>query len=116
MHSKLIELLSLVKKELKKAEKNYLQAKTSASEVAASAAHSPSQSGDRYHSQGAADIAGLRVEAIRKLKKEIETGNAHFIEKDGRALFLVRNITLIPGAKLVSVDSPVGKKLLKHVG
>ncbi len=106
------KFLVIVKKELNKAEKNHLQAQKSASEVAASAAHSPSQSGDRFHSQSTADLAQDRVESLKKLKEEIESETPILVEKDGETFFIVRNVTFIPGVKLISTNSTVGKDLL----
>ncbi len=115
MKLELNKLLLVVNKEIKKAEKNHLQARVNASEVAASAAHSPSQAGDRYHSQGTADILKERIEALKKLKREVESGYPRFIKKGKDSFFLVRNVTLLPGVKLISMNSPVGKKLIKYV-
>ena len=115
MDRKLKELLSVVEKDLKKAEKNYLRAKKDASEVAATAAYSHSQAGDRFHSEGAADIVKARVDALKSLKEEIESGTPRFLNENG-GFYLVKNVTLLPGIKLVSVNSPVGKELLKNVG
>lgn len=115
MQTRLDKFLVVVQKELGKAEENHAQAKINASEVAASAAYSPSQSGDRFHSQGAADIAKKRVAALKKLKEEIESGTPRFIEKGGKGFFLVKNIALVPGVDLISVSSPVGKELMNHV-
>lgn len=116
MQAKLGEFFLVVQKEIKRAEKNYLQAKKSASEVAASAAHSPSQAGDRYHSQSSADLANERLNALKRLEAEIKSGLVRYIEKDGQEFFLVKNVTLVPNVKLVSVDSPVGRDLAKNVG
>ncbi len=109
------EFLSIVEKELVKAEKNYREAKKSAAEVAHIASLSPSQAGDRYHSQGTAEIAKARVESLRKLKKEVEDEKARFFDQNG-GFWLVENVTLLPGVNLVSVHSEVGKKLNKNVG
>lgn len=116
MKTKLQELLVVVEEELLKAERNYREAKKSASEVAASAALSPSQAGDRFHSEGTANLVRNRFEALKKLKGEVESGKAHFIEKGGENFYLVKNVTLLPGINLISVDSPVGKKMVKDVG
>lgn len=116
MQAKLDELLSVVKKEIKKAERNYLQAKKSASEVAASAALSPSQAGDRYHSQGTAELAKQRLESLKKLEAEVKSGSVRYVQKGNQEFFLVKNVALIPKFKLVSVDSLVGKELVKDVG
>ena len=51
----------------------------------------------------------------RKLKEEIESGTPRFLNENV-GFYLVKNVTLLPGIKLVSVNSPVGKELLNNVG
>lgn len=112
MQSILNSLLQSVNVEIKKAERNYKQAKKSALEIAASASSSPSQSGDRYHSQGTADLAKQRFEEIKKLRQEIEIkGETVIVNYGGEELILVDNPVLISGFKIVSTKSPLGLKL-----
>ncbi len=113
MTSKLSELIQAVNLELEKSRKIYEHAKKSAQEVAASAALSPSQSGDRFHSQGAADLAKQKFEAAMALKKELDEKkeDAGFI-LEGEEIFIVDSPMVIKGFKLVSAKSPIGKKLL----
>ena len=117
MKTSLKMFLKSVNNEVKKAEQNYKQAKKSALEIAASASSSPSQSGDRYHSQGTADLAKQRFEEVKKLKDEIKVkGETVIVTYDGEELILVDNPVLLPGFKIVSTKSPLGIKLadIKH--
>lgn len=106
-------LKTTVNLEFKKAEEAYKHAKKSALEIAASAAASPSQAGDRFHSQGAADLAKERFETFKLLLNEIEEkGEKIYFKYEGKDLFLVENPVLIKGFNLVSVKSPLGSKIL----
>ena len=115
MQTKLDELLVVVEKEIVMAEKNYRQAKNSAWEVAASAALSPSQAGDRFHSQSAADLAKQRLDSLKKLEAEVKSGFVRYVKKEGEELFVVKNVAHVSGVKLVSAESPIGKGLLNNV-
>jgi len=113
MSDKLRELIKAINLELKKSEEIYRNTKESAQEIAASAAASPSQAGDRFHSQGTADLARQKYEAIAALKSEIDKKGEKILHKyEDETLFLVDNPVLIPGFKIVSSKSPVGKKLI----
>jgi len=113
MSVKLNKFIEAVNIEFKKAEKIYKETKESAEEIAASAAASPSQSGDRYHSQGTADLAKQKYDSILALKKELEVkGERIIIEHQGQTLFLVDNSVIISGFKIASTNSPFGQKIL----
>lgn len=115
MQTKLDLLIKAVDKEFKKAERAYKLAKKSAEEIAASATSSMSQAGDRFHSQGTADLAKQRFETISALKKEVESKRDKInVKYQNEDLFLVDNPTLINGFKLVSTKSPLGVKLTKN--
>ena len=115
MKNKAKQLLEAINTEFIKAEKGYKNAKKSAQEIALSAALSPSQAGDSYHSQGAADLARERYESILNLKKEIEEkGETICVNYEGQEIFLVDNPVLISGFTIVSTKSPLGKKLLNE--
>ena len=108
------KLLILVEKKVKKAERGFNNAKKSAQEIAASAALSPSQSGDMYHSQGAVDTAKRKLDSIMLLKKELEEkGEDVCFDYEDEEVFVVDNPVLISGISLVSTKSPLGKKILK---
>jgi hypothetical protein len=123
---KLKEFLGAVNVEFLMAKKNYDHTKKSAQEVSASAAASPSQSGDMFHSQGAADLAKQALENVISLKNEIETNldsgisvvkSPCFINFGGIPVYLVSYPVLISGFKMVSSKSPLGISLLgKKVG
>ena len=115
MNKKIQDFLVAVDLEYKKAEKIYKDAKDSAQEVAASAALSPSQSGDRFHSQGTADLAKQKLDSISNLVVEIEEkGDRICVEFKGEIIFLVDNPILISGFKVVSSKSPLGQKILNE--
>jgi len=115
MTFKLERLQEAIDVELAKAEKGYNNAKKSAQEIARSAALSPSQAGDRYHSQGTLDLAKERYEAILALKKEIkDKGETICAKYNDQEIFLVDNPVLIPGFTAVSTKSPLGAKLLNE--
>lgn len=127
MRSKRGELLNIVNSEFEKAKKNYELIKKAAQEINASASASPSQSGDRFHAQGAADLAKQKLEAITNLKNEIELAVDEntpdvvtppcFVNFGGEEIYLVDNVVTIGGLKFVSSKSPLGQNLLgKKVG
>lgn len=127
MRLKLSFLLSKINSDLILAEKRYKDSKKSATEIAISASASPSQSGDRFHSQGASDMAKQRLETVKKLKKEIEESldsptpdfivSPCFVKTDKLEFYLVENTILISDIKLVSVNSELGQKIInKKVG
>jgi hypothetical protein len=128
---KINNLYALLKEEVAKAQKAAKEAKRAADEIAKSSYNSPSQSGDRFHSQGQADItmevATRFSSALKKVEeevaKEIPEGIAPtcFIElayKDGTKdgfYYLDEPITL-SGIKIISSNSPfavvlAGKKI-----
>lgn len=101
-----------VDEELKKAETGYKNAKKSALEIAKSASLSPSQAGDRFHSQGAADLAKERLDSIIALKNEIELKGESVVKNyEGKEMILVDNPIMISGFLVVSTKSPLGQKL-----
>lgn len=122
MRTKLKALLNSINVEYKKAEKIYKDAKNSAQEIAASASASPSQSGDRFHAQGTADLAKQKFEFISLFKKEIEesldldipdkVAAPCYIKLKSSEIYLVNNPVLISGLKIVSSDAPLGSSLL----
>jgi len=126
MRPKLKEFLAAINVVYNSAEENYNHTKKSALEVSASAAASPSQSGDMFHSQGAADLAKQIFENVGNLKNEIETNldvevlsvkPPCFINFGGLQIYLVNYPVLISGYKIVSSKSPLGDNLLgKKVG
>lgn len=101
--------------ELKKADTGYKNAKKSALEIAASAAASPSQAGDRFHSQGAADLAKERYDVILALKNEIELKGENVFKKfEGKEIILVDNPIVLNGFLIVSTKSPLGQRILNE--
>lgn len=113
MNTILRDLVAALEIEIKKAQRSYQDAKRAAQEIAASASSSPSQSGDRFHSQGSADLASKRFQAILSFKKEFDKkGEAICVKHKGETLFLVDNPIMLAGFKIVSTKSPLGLKLL----
>ncbi len=127
MRAKLNELLKIVEEEYKKVEKSYQMAKESAQEIAKTALTSHSQAGDRFHSQGAMDIAEERLKNVEKLLFELKSSEINkivsftevpcYIKTDKTDFFLVKNTILISGVRLVSANSVIGKDIInKQVG
>lgn len=127
MRIKLKQLLDSVVVEFEKAEKRKNNAIGSALEIAKSAALSPSQAGDRFHSQGAADLAKEMYETVENLRNEIEIGVNQeipeftsvpsYIKLEGLEVYLVNNPILLKGFNLISKESPLGSGLeSKKVG
>jgi len=115
MSFKLKQLQKAIDVELRKAEKGYTNSKKSAQEIARSAGLSPSQAGDRYHSQGTLDLARERYEAILALKKEVEDKlETICTQHNDQEIFLVNNPVLISGFTIVSTKSPLGIKILNE--
>lgn len=129
---KLQTLLDLINTELAKTKEFAEKTKVAAQEVAKSAAASPSQSGDRAHSQGTADIVEEKLGRIVLLKTEIEeclekaipetVSSPCYIKLESASLgtleyYLVQNPVLIDKVKLISTQSPLALELLgKRVG
>jgi len=87
--------------------------KESAQEIAKTAANSMSQAGDRFHSQGSADLAKERYDAVLAFKNEVEQkGESIFINFEGNDIVLVDNPIIIPGFTIASTKSPLGQKLI----
>jgi len=113
MYKKFQNLLQKIDIELKKAEEGYKNAKKSALEIAKSASLSPSQAGDRFHSQCSADLAKERYDAVLAFKNEVEQkGESIFINFEGKDIVLVDNPIIIPGFTIASTKSPLGQKLI----
>lgn len=121
MRVKLSEFLDAIGTEFNEAKRNYEQTKKAAEEVAVAASLSPSQSGDRYHSQGAADLAKQTFENVRNLRTEIEANldkNISFIDPPcflnlgGDKVYLVSYPIIVKGFKIISSKSPLGLNLL----
>ncbi|MFZ5932559.1 MAG: hypothetical protein ACOYT7_00515 [Patescibacteria group bacterium] len=122
MRSRLSNLLNIVNNELKKASKNYELAGKAAQEITVSAAASPSQSGDRFHAQGAVELARQRLETVRNLKNEIESAVGEeapqlisppcFVDLGGEEIYLVGNPIITSGIKFVSSESTLGQSLV----
>ena len=119
-------LLKILLKELKIAQERQKKVKQSADEIARAAALSPSQSGDREHATGQAEIVTESLVRLRKLLDEIETsikrktpeeiGETCFVSlkyknNDKQKMFLVKNLYLLPKVNLVSFNSDLGKAL-----
>lgn len=111
---KFSKLTKAVESELEKAKKYYELAKDSAQEIAKTALTSHSQAGNRFHSQGTADLAKQKYETVLSLKKEIETkGEKVVFEYDDETIYIVDNPIMISGFKIVSSKSPFGERILK---
>lgn len=115
MGDRINKLLLAVQNELEKAEKAYKHAKQSAQEIAATALTSHSQAGDRFHSQGAADLAKQKLDTVLALKTEIEEkGEGVCFKHDGEDVYIVDNPILLDGFKLISTKSPLGMKIINN--
>jgi transcription elongation GreA/GreB family factor len=106
--------------------------KIAANEIAKSSYNSPSQSGDRFHSQGQAEIAQEKAERLEsvltRVKRELENKvpekifpicwvNLEYEDgiKDG--FYYIDEPLSLPGYKFVSSNSPFGGSLAgKKVG
>ena len=126
------KLYHLLKKDFQKSKRRYITIQKSAAEIARVAANSPSQSGDRFHSQGQADIAKssldnleLLISDIKKVfQDEIPTQikppcyvKIDYGDRGISEMFVVNYPTDASGVKLVSSSSPLGEALLgKSVG
>lgn len=119
-------LLKILHKELKIAQKRQKKVKQSANEIARAAALSPSQSGDREHATGQAEIIAESLVRLHKLLDEIETSikrkvpeeiketcfvSLKYENNDKKNMFLVKNLYLLPRVNLVSFNSELGKAL-----
>lgn len=118
-------LLDAIEKELKKAKTFAANTKTAAQEIARTAAHSPSQSGDREHSKNQAEIAedylknlivtkNLIASVIKNVPEKVE-GNVfiklEFATGISEEYYLVENPVKLEGLKLISINSPLGQAL-----
>ena len=100
--------------------------KQSADEIARTAAHSPSQSGDSVHSRGQAQITEEYYNKYLSFKKMVESALTQEVKaikppcyvelqfSDGRqtAFYLVKDPIAINGFVLVSISSPLGLVLI----
>jgi len=82
-----------------------------------------SESGDKYHTQGAADLTKSYLKRLNLLKKELESATKDnsktakppcFLQisfSDGgfTELYLVKNAVSLPSISFISSDSPLGK-------
>lgn len=124
---KLKVLLTVLESELAKAKRRMEETVSAANEIARSAAHSPSQSGDREHSRNQAylaqdsysNLAVFKQKLLDSLKSGVpgkvspicwtEVG----LEGAGkRELILVHDVVKLPGVSIVSASSPLGRVLL----
>ena len=123
IREKIDELYVVLKEEVSRAQKVADKVKIAANEIAKSSYNSPSQSGDRFHSQGQADIAKERAERLEKVlaRVEKELGNKvpenispicwvnleyEDATKDG--FYYVDEPISVSGYKFVSSSSPFG--------
>ncbi len=129
---KIFALKPLLEKELQKAKLRYEKVRESAAEIARSAYNSPSQSGDRFHSQGQSDIAEEDVKRFERVLEEIEKETEkdkpdkttafcwvelEYDNGERDNFYIVNDPLSIPGYKFVSSKSPFGKVLIdKKVG
>ena len=129
---KINKLYILLKEEAAKAQKAANEARAAANEIAKSSYNSPSQSGDRFHSQGQADIAiemaarlsgalkRVGEELTRKAPEEITPicfVNLEYDDGTKDGLYYLEEPLSIAGNKFVSSNSPFGVALAgKKVG
>jgi len=126
------KLFKVLGEELEKAKDRERKVKEAADEIARSAYNSPSQSGDRFHSQSQADIAKENVERLENILKKVEKElqnpvpesitpvcwiNLEYEDGGKDGFFLLDEPLSISGYKFVSSNSPFGNKLKgKKVG
>jgi transcription elongation GreA/GreB family factor len=126
MREKINKLYVLLGKEHTNAQKVADKVKNAANEIAKASYNSPSQSGDRFHSQGQADIAKERVErfekAFARVEKELENKipesispicwvNLEYKDATKDGFYYVDEPLSVPGYKFVSSGSPFGNIL-----
>ena len=126
---KLEELLGAVENELAKAKRAAANTKQSADEIARTAAHSPSQSGDSVHSSGQAHITQEYLARVVSFKNRLVSAQSEtpstieapcFVDlkfTDGResTFYLVHDPVTIKGFTLVSASSPLGLALVGKI-
>lgn len=120
-------LQNYIKEEIQKAKQSALQADEASKFIISG----PSQSGDRYHAQNAADLANAYVLELEKLNKEIENAKEEINEyikpvshvevryDDGNNLdfYLVENAASLTRFLFISKGSPLGNSIVgKKVG
>ncbi len=130
---KIKKLSLLLEKEFEKSKDSFEKMQLSAIEIAKSSYNSPSQSGDRFHSQGQADIAKENLKNLEGVLKELnnelllsEIPQAIRpscwieLEFDGgkkESYFYLKNPLVVKGYSIISSKSPFGSILLdKKVG
>ena len=131
MRKKLQELETVLRREIKRAERQANSSKRAAYEIARAAASSWSMAGDRTHAEGQAQIAEENLAKLKKLMEEIKLSMKKFPEKiellsfivatkNGEReedFYLVQTPVFIKGFTLVSTESPFGQAILnKRVG
>ena len=127
--NKIRELLIVVDKEIKKAQRRFDEVKIASDTMQKTAAASWSSAGDREYAIGQLQINKYHLDALKRLKKELGDSGQQRLEEiaapcyieikgiDSKKIFLVKNVATISGSQLVSVESPLGKKLIgKSVG
>lgn len=120
---KINNLYLLLKEEVARAQKVADEVRNAANEIARSSYNSLSQSGDRFHSQGQADIAMERVKRLTSVLEKVEKESKNkapesitpvcFVNleyKDGAkdGFYFVDEPLSLADYKFVSVNSPFG--------
>lgn len=129
---KIKELFDALSEELTKIRKKAEKLHEAAVDVAKSASASPSQSGDRFHAQGQADIAKEYVSNLEDINTEIEDElkidtfseirpvcwvEVEYDNKDIDKFYYLSEPLALAGYKFVSSKSPFGLVLTgKKVG
>lgn len=124
----LLALKKVLEKEIQDTQTSVDKTRQDAYEVAQSAAGSPSQSGDRFHANAQADIVEKRLEDMKLCLKEVDIASGTDIPKkvtktcyveleiEGGVqhnIFVLNNTATISiEAKIVSVESPLGKAII----
>lgn len=126
MRIKLLQLVEVIRKEKKNAQRITEGTKQSAIEAAKTAQVSYSAAGDRYHAAGSAYIAEERSKRLENLylelkqfvdqssKEEISVSSYIKVNFGGeiKELYLVKNPTFLDQYQLISKSSPIGSLLL----
>ncbi len=117
------ELLRLINIELGKAE---ISTEKTSADVKTFGKYSWSESGDKYHSESAAELAQEFLANLRKLCEEVESVNdeksdsaspVSYIEisydsGETAKFYLVNKNALLPGILLITPNSPIGKAVI----
>jgi hypothetical protein len=123
---KLKILLDAVNTELSKAEIHYKESKTASEKMSETARASWSSAGDREYAMGQEEVTKLKLTMLENLSNELTRAVGKAVPEKVVApcfvkvhiggedieFYLVKNIAVVERFKIVSVNSPVGGKIV----